>query len=59
VGRTALNTQIVGMALVQTSAPNTLLQVRNPALNAGSLTLVPSAGGTQPVSTHMIIARYS
>lgn len=57
VGRAAGTTQIVGMAIVQTSVINSILTVRNPAGNSTALTITPSAGGTRPVSAHLVITR--
>lgn len=55
VGREAGASQIVGMALVTTTAPNSVLTVRNPEGTAPPLTLTPGAGGTRPVSAHLVI----
>ena len=57
VGRATGTSQIVGMALVQTAVANSILTVRNPASNATALTITPLAGGTLPVSAHLIITR--
>ena len=57
VGRATGTTQIVGMALVQTTVSNSVLTVRNPAGNATALTITPLAGGTRPVSAHLVITR--
>ncbi|MGC6588415.1 collagen-like protein [Paenibacillus sp. Dod16] len=57
VGRATGTTQVVGMALVQTSVINSVLTVRNPAGNAAALTITPLAGGTRPVSAHLVITR--
>ncbi|UQD51337.1 collagen-like protein [Bacillus methanolicus] len=57
VGRATGTSQIVGMALVQTSVINSILTVRNPAGNSTALTITPLAGGTRPVSAHLIITR--
>lgn len=54
-GREAGAAQIVGTALVTATAPNTILTVRNPEGTAPPLTLTPSAGGTRPVSAHLVI----
>lgn len=43
--------------LVTTTAPNSVITVRNAAANATPLTLTPAAGGTDPVSAHLVIAR--
>ena len=49
--------QIVGMAIVETTSINAILTVRNPAGNAAALTITPLAGGTRPVSTHLVITQ--
>ncbi len=49
--------QIVGMALVTTTVINSVLTVRNPAGNAAALTVTPLAGGTRPVSAHLVITQ--
>ena len=57
VGRATGTSQIVGVALVQTSVINSILTVRNPAGNSPALTITPLAGGTRPVSAHLVITR--
>ncbi|WP_277422594.1 collagen-like protein, partial [Amphibacillus jilinensis] len=57
VGRATGTSQIVGLAIVETTAINSLLTVRNPAGNAAALTITPVAGGTRPVSAHLVITR--
>ncbi|WP_230486271.1 collagen-like protein [Paenibacillus polymyxa] len=57
VGRATGTSQIVGMALVQTTVINSVLTVRNPAGNAAALTITPLAGGTRPVSAHLVITQ--
>ncbi len=57
VGRVAGASQIVGMALITTTTPNAILTLRNPAGNSPTLTITPSAGGTSPVSAHLIIVQ--
>jgi len=59
VGRATGTSQIYGICLVQTSAINTTLTVRNPSGNAFALTITPLAGGTSPVSAHLVILRLS
>lgn len=56
-GRATGASQIVGMALVETTAVNSILTVRNPAGNAAALTITPLAGGTRPVSAHLVITQ--
>ena len=55
VGRATGTSQIVGIALVHTTAINSLLTVRNPAGNSPALTITPLAGGKRPVSAHLTI----
>lgn len=54
-GREAGAAQIVGMALITTTVADSVLTVRNPEGTAPPLTLTPSAGGTEPVSAHLVI----
>ncbi len=55
VGRATGTSQIVQMAIVTTTAINSVLTVRNPADNATALTITTLAGGTEPVSAHLVI----
>jgi hypothetical protein len=55
VGRATGTSQIVGMSLVTTTLVNSILTVRNPAGNSTALTITPLAGGTRPVSAHLVI----
>jgi hypothetical protein len=57
VGRATGTSQIVGVALVSTTSVNSILTVRNPAGNPTALTVTPLAGGTRPVSAHLVITR--
>ena len=57
VGRAAGASQIVGMAIVTTTVTDSILTVRNPAGNAAALTVTPLAGGTRPVSAHLVITQ--
>jgi hypothetical protein len=57
VGRATGTSQIVEIALVQTFTENSILTVRNPADNSTALTITPLAGGTEPVSAHLVIMR--
>jgi len=56
-GRATGTSQIVGTQLVQTVAPNSVLTLRNPASNPVAFTITPLAGGTHPVSAHLVILR--
>ena len=57
VGRATGTSQIVGTCLVTTTVANETLTVRNPAGNSTALTITPLAGGTLPVSAHLVIVR--
>ena len=57
VGRATGTSQIVGMAIVETTVINSILTVRNPAGNAAALTITPLAGGTRQVSAHLVITQ--
>ncbi|WP_256941429.1 hypothetical protein [Bacillus sp. EAC] len=57
VGRATGTSQIMGMSLVTTTVPNTILTIRNPAANSTALTITPMAGGAEPVSAHLVITR--
>lgn len=56
-GRATGTSQIVGMAIITTTAVNSVLTVRNPAGNAAALTITPLAGGARPVSAHLVITQ--
>ena len=56
-GRAAGASQITGMAIIETTAADSVLTVRNPAGNAAALTITPLAGGTRPVSAHLMIVQ--
>ena len=57
VGRAAGTSQIIGIAIITTTTTNSVLTVRNPADNAVALTITPTAGGTEPVSAHLVITQ--
>ena len=56
-GRATGTSQIVGMAIVETTITGSVLTVRNPDGTAAALTITPLAGGTRPVSAHLVIVR--
>ena len=56
-GRASGDSQIVGTALVETTAADSVLTVRNPEGAANAITLTPTAGGTEPVSAQLIITQ--
>ena len=55
VGRATGATQIVGSSLVTTTLVNSLLSINN--LGFIAITMAPNAGGTNPVSAHLIIKK--
>ncbi len=56
-GRATGASQIIGMALVTTTIVDSVLTVRNPASNPAALIITPLAGGTRPVSAHLMITQ--
>jgi len=56
-GRATGSSQIVGMAIVETTVIDSVLTVRNPDGTAAALTITPLAGGTRPVSAHLVITQ--
>lgn len=54
-GRATGTSQIVGTVIITTNVVNSVLTVRNPAGNSTALTITPDAGGTRPVSAHLVI----
>ena len=57
VGRATGTSQIIGLAILTTTTIDSVLTVRNPADNSTALTITPLAGGTQPVSAHLVITQ--
>jgi len=57
VGRATGTNQIVGMCIITTTFPNSVLEIRNPASSFSALTITPLAGGVNPVSAHLIITK--
>lgn len=55
VGSATGTSDILGMFLVTTTTINSIITVRNSAGNAAALTITPLAGGTNPVSAHLVI----
>ena len=55
VGRASGTSQIVGTVIVETTVTDSVLTVRNPEGTAAALTITPLAGGTRPVSAHLVI----
>ncbi len=49
--------QVVATSLVTTTVVNSILTVRNPVLDSRSLTLPVNAGGSLPVSAHLVITQ--
>ena len=57
VGRATGTSDIIEMSIISTSSVNSILTVRNPAGNSTALTITPLAGGTRPVSAHLLITQ--
>ena len=55
VGSATGTDQITGISIIQTTIATSILSVRNPTNNPAALTITPTAGGTQPVSAHLVI----
>ncbi len=56
-GRTTGTSQIIGMAIIETTSVDSILTVRNPSGNSTALTITPLAGGTRTVSCHLVITQ--
>lgn len=56
-GRATGASSIIGTALVTSTDANSSVTVRNPADNSSALIITPYAGGTQPVSAHIIFIK--
>lgn len=59
VGRATGTSQITQSCLIDVIAPNSVISINNPAGNSTALTITPLAGGTNAVSAHLMITRYS
>jgi len=57
VGRATGTNQLVGLSIINTNIPNSIISIRNPASETTALTLTPLAGGTNPVSAHLVIVQ--
>ena len=57
VGRATGTSDIIGMSVITTTEINSILIVRNPSGNSTALTITPLAGGTRPVSAHLVITQ--
>ncbi len=56
-GTTAAGSELKGTYLITTTIPNSTITLRNPANSATTVTLTPSAGGANPVTAHLVVAR--
>lgn len=56
-GRATGTSYITVMSLVTTTSVNSVLTVRNPLGNSTALTITPLAGGTRPISVHLVITQ--
>ena len=59
VGRATGTSDILGLFIVETTTINSILTVRNTAVNSTALTITPLAGGTNSVSAHLVITNYN
>ena len=55
VGRATGTSQIVGINLITTISNNSIISISNPSSESSALTLTSTAGGTEPVSAHLVI----
>jgi hypothetical protein len=58
VGRATGTSQLVGMSLITTTLPGSILSINNVAGAPSALTVTPVAGGSNPVSANIIIKQY-
>ena len=54
-GTASAPSQISGTTIINTTEDNSLLTLINPANNVSAITLTASAGGTNPVTAHLVI----
>jgi hypothetical protein len=57
VGRALGTSQMVGISIITTSSPGSVIEIINPSGNSTALTMTPIAGGTHSVSAHLTILR--
>ncbi len=55
VGRYTGTTQIIGSSVISTVVPNSVVSVRNPALNLSNFTVTTNSGGATPVTANVNI----
>lgn len=55
IGRATGTSQIVGINLIITTTINSIISISNPSAESTALTLTPLAGGSNPVSAHLVI----
>ena len=55
VGRFTGSSQIVGLSIINTTVVNSVLSVRNPSVNFGSLNITPNSGGVSAVTANINI----
>ena len=59
IGRATGANQLIGISIISTIIPNSILSINNPIGNASALTITPIAGGTKAVSANLIIKKYA
>ena len=57
VGRATGTNELVGICLIRTLIQNSIISIRNPLGETTALTITPFAGGTNPVSAHLVITK--
>ena len=57
VGRATGTSQITGLCFLNVTIANSLISIRNPLGESVALTITQIAGGTNPVSAHILIIR--
>ena len=56
-GRATGTNQIYNSVIIEVTTANSTLSLVNPEGNTTALTLTPSAGGTHPVTAHLVIVK--
>lgn len=56
-GRATGTSQIYQTSIITTTSSSSLLSIINPESEAAALTISPLAGGTEPISAHLVIIK--
>ncbi len=57
VGRATGTSQLNGICIIMVTQANSVLEIKNPASAFIALSVTPSAGGSMPVSAHLVISK--